>query len=460
MINERIRTIKFLIITADISAMLVAYIAAFFIRKYTMEVGLRYIMNFSNYGLLAMTAILFVIIYDIIDLANNEKITFYITRKRNNAFQLSSVLFLFISLYLYFARSLIQSRLFLVLFFILLNIFLVITKMYVIPWLAKFIGMHIDKRILLVGAPADNVMSEFNTSGFTLNPFFSQKIVKAIKYTNDFSILPKTIKADNINWVIFSYDPAHNKFLSQGVKFCEEMGISSSIVLKTIFPDTESIMDIEKINDISLLSFSPKISHKISLAVKYLLDRIIALSLLPFLAVLSIPVILLMKIESEGPILFKQKRLGFGGKLFTMYKFRTMYANAENYKKNLKDYNKNKVLFKLKNDPRVTRIGKLLRRYSIDEIPQFINVLRGEMSIIGPRPHLYDEYSEYEFWHIRRLSMKPGIACLWQAMGRSDIDFDEGVKMDLFYIDNWSLLFDFKLAIKLIPSIISGKGAY
>lgn len=129
-------------------------------------------------------------------------------------------------------------------------------------------------------------------------------------------------------------------------------------------------------------------------------------------------------------------------------------------KRKLKNYNRNKVIFKLKDDPRITRVGKILRRYSIDEIPQFINVLRGEMSIIGPRPHLYNEYSEYEFWHVRRLSMKPGIACLWQAEGRSDIDFDRGVKMDLFYIDNWSILLDIKIALKLIPAIITGKGAY
>lgn len=460
MINERIRTIKLLIIVSDVLATLTAFLLAFFLRKYTMSADLRYIMNFNNYGLLATTSLLFIVIYDIIDLANSDNITFYITKKRVNMFQQSTILFLFIALYLYFARSLIQSRLFLIYFFLFLNIFLLLAKIFFIPWLVKLIGMRIDKRILLVGSHNDHTIKEISNTDFSFNPFFSQKIIKTISYKKDFKNLPKIIKTKNINWVIFSYDPLFNDMLSQGIKFCEEMGISSSVVLKTIFPNTESIMDIEKINDVSFLSFSPKISHKISIAIKYLLDRIIAILISPILLIVAIPIMLLIKIDSEGPIFFKQKRLGMNGKLFTMYKFRTMYMDAERKKRKLKNYNRNKVIFKLKDDPRITRVGKILRRYSIDEIPQFINVLRGEMSIIGPRPHLYNEYSEYEFWHVRRLSMKPGIACLWQAEGRSDIDFDRGVKMDLFYIDNWSILLDIKIALKLIPAIITGKGAY
>ncbi|NIA22684.1 MAG: exopolysaccharide biosynthesis polyprenyl glycosylphosphotransferase [Proteobacteria bacterium] len=460
MINERIRTIKLLIITSDVLATLIAYMSAFFLRKYTMSADLRYIMNFNNYGLLALTSLLFIIIYDTIDLSNSENITFYITKKRTNMFQQSSILFLFITLYLYFVRSLIQSRLFLVYFFFLLNTFLLFAKIFFIPWLAKSIGMRINRRILLVGSSDDDTIDEISSTNFPFNPFFSQKIIETISYKRDFKNLPKIIKTKNINWVIFSYDPLFNNMLSQGIKFCEEMGISSSVVLKTIFPDTESIMDIEKINDVSFLSFSPKISHKISIAVKYLLDEVIAVAVSPILMIAAVPIILLIKIDSKGPIFFRQKRLGMNGKLFTIYKFRTMYVDAEQRKRELKNYNSNKVIFKLKNDPRITRIGKILRRYSLDEIPQFINVLRGEMSIIGPRPHLYNEYSEYEFWHVRRLSMRPGIACLWQVEGRSDIDFDSGVKMDLFYIDNWSILLDLKIALRLIPVIITGKGAY
>jgi len=460
MINERLKTIRIIFIIGDIISIIASFIIAFAIRKYVMPAELRSIMNFKNYGLLGFASILFIIIYDTFELSRDERLHAYLSGKSNNVFQVSTLIIFFIGLYLFLIKSFIQSRLFLVYFYILVNLFLYLVRFRIIPFLVRFAGMRVEKRILIVGNDNKTIKELRNIYTTSINTYFLPNIIKVIDYKDSFSEIPRIIKESNIHWVIFIYDIRYNTLLRKGINFCEEIGISSSVVLKSIFPETKSIVDIEKIKSISLLTFSPQISRKISLALKYTIDRLLIIAISPIVLLLSLPIIIIIKIDSNGSVLFKQKRLGIGGKSFIMYKFRTMFTDSDIKKEKLKEFSKNEIIFKLKNDPRITRAGRYLRKYSIDEIPQFINVLRGEMSIIGPRPHLRNEYNEYKFWHIRRLSMKPGIACLWQIEGRSDIDFNEGVKMDLYYIDNWSLLLDIKIISKMIPNLITGKGAY
>jgi lipopolysaccharide/colanic/teichoic acid biosynthesis glycosyltransferase len=172
---------------------------------------------------------------------------------------------------------------------------------------------------------------------------------------------------------------------------------------------------------------------------------------------------ILIKLEDRGPIYFKQMRVGRGGKLFAMIKFRSMVVNADKMKDALMSQNQHggqAVTFKMKGDPRVTRIGALIRKYSIDEFPQFFNVLLGDMSLVGPRPSLPREVSKYKAWHLRRLKVKPGITCLWQIGGRGDINFEGQVRLDLQYIASQSLWGDIVILLKTIPAVIAGKGAY
>ncbi|MCK4460303.1 MAG: sugar transferase, partial [candidate division Zixibacteria bacterium] len=165
-------------------------------------------------------------------------------------------------------------------------------------------------------------------------------------------------------------------------------------------------------------------------------------------------------LESRGPVFFKQVRSGLNGKTFKLYKFRTMCADAEHKKDALTNRNEmTGPVFKIADDPRVTRIGRFLRKYSIDEVPQFINVLRGDMSLVGPRPPLPKEVSEYDPWQHRKLSVKPGVTCLWQVNGRNEIDFDDWMRLDLEYIDNWSLWLDAKILARTIPAVIKGSGS-
>lgn len=178
---------------------------------------------------------------------------------------------------------------------------------------------------------------------------------------------------------------------------------------------------------------------------------------IPIIAVVAIP----LKLESPGPLFFRQKRVGLNGRVFYIHKLRSMYVDAEERKKELLAQNEmTGLMFKMKDDPRVTRVGKFIRRTSIDELPQFFDVLRGDMSLVGTRPPTLDEYCQYESHHKRRLSMKPGITGLWQARGRSNIeDFEEVVRLDVQYIDNWSILGDLKLLVKTVYIVFLGRGA-
>ena len=178
---------------------------------------------------------------------------------------------------------------------------------------------------------------------------------------------------------------------------------------------------------------------------------------IPIIAIVAIP----LKIESPGPLFFKQKRVGRNGRYFYIHKLRSMYMDAEERKKELMAQNEmNGLMFKMEDDPRVTKVGKFIRKTSIDELPQFFDVLRGDMSLVGTRPPTVDEYKQYESHHKRRLSMKPGITGLWQVSGRSNIeDFEEVVKLDVQYIDNWSLWGDIKILFKTVYVVFAGRGA-
>jgi exopolysaccharide biosynthesis polyprenyl glycosylphosphotransferase len=172
-------------------------------------------------------------------------------------------------------------------------------------------------------------------------------------------------------------------------------------------------------------------------------------------------IVLLIKLETRGPVFFKQQRVGFEGKLFGCYKFRSMAIDAEERKNELAHLNEaTGAAFKIKNDPRITGVGSFLRRSSLDEFPQLFNILKGDMSIIGPRPQIPSEVKDYSPEHAQRLLVKPGLTCLWQVSGRSQLDFQEWMELDREYVQNRSLFFDFKILARTLPAVIERKGAY
>lgn len=289
--------------------------------------------------------------------------------------------------------------------------------------------------------------------------------VRVIGLLND---LEKYLKDNVVDELIFAIPLKIIKNPDKYFIIAEEMGVSVRIIpdwqlyypmyepnIATIrfedFVHTPTmILDVTKPSDASLL---------IKSALDYLAAAILLLFLLPFFVLSG----LLIKISSKGPVFFKQNRLGLHGRVFKVYKFRTMVENAEKLKEELRleEYNEAEgPVFKIKNDPRIVPyIGTFLRKTNLDELPQLINVLRGEMSLVGPRPPIPSEVNDYEIWQRRRLSMKPGITCLWQiAPSRNDILFEEWMKLDLKYIDNWSLWLDFKILVLTARTVILGTG--
>jgi len=179
------------------------------------------------------------------------------------------------------------------------------------------------------------------------------------------------------------------------------------------------------------------------------------------LAPLLVAVALAVKLTSPGPVVFRQERIGLRSRPFTLLKFRTMVVGADRLLDTLREHNEaDGPLFKLRHDPRVTRVGRILRRYSIDELPQLVNVLKGEMSLVGPRPPLASEVARYEEWQLDRLEVRPGITGLWQVSGRSELSFEDYVRLDLFYVENWSIAYDLFILSKTIPLLVSARGAY
>ena len=267
------------------------------------------------------------------------------------------------------------------------------------------------------------------------------------------------IESGGIDDLIFVVDRQRLDPLEELFLLCEELGITARIVLN-LFPHSIAHMDFDKLDGFSLLTFSPTPSDESLLFVRRLMD--VALSII--IGILTLPLIgatvLAIKLTSTGPVLFSQRRSGLHGRPFIMYKFRSMIDDAEQRRVELESINEmDGPVFKSSLDPRITPIGKILRRFSIDEVPQLYNVLKGDMSLVGPRPPLLQEVERYKRWQRRRLSMKPGMTCLWQITGRNQVGFDEWMRLDLKYIDNWSLLLDLKILIKTIPVVLLGKGA-
>lgn len=203
------------------------------------------------------------------------------------------------------------------------------------------------------------------------------------------------------------------------------------------------------------------IKERIYLFLKRVFDVLLSTLALIILSPLFLLTAIAIRIDSKGPVIYSQQRAGKNGKPFTMYKFRSMCVDADKRLKDLQDLNEmDGPVFKISNDPRVTRVGKLIRKSSIDELPQLINIIKGDMSIVGPRPPLLNEVAQYTPEQMHRLDVKPGLTCYWQISGRSNINFDKWVQLDLQYIQERSLWTDFKIILKTFPAVLLGRGAY
>lgn len=284
--------------------------------------------------------------------------------------------------------------------------------------------------------------------------------IGGIKVLGSFRDVPKIIEAYIVDEVICAVPFNSLAGLKDILYICEQSGVTVRIAVE-LFETIIAKTYLEDFGGIPVLTFRSTPFKVEELFIKHTFDRIASLALLIILSPLFLIISILIKLTSKGPVLFRQKRVGFYGREFTLYKFRSMVYNAEELREKYEHLNKARgPVFKICDDPRITKVGKFLRRTSLDELPQIVNVLSGRMSLVGPRPPIPQEVAKYSRSDRRRLSMKPGITGLWQVSGRSDIAFEDWMKLDLKYIDSWSLKEDFSILIKTLPALFTGKGAY
>jgi exopolysaccharide biosynthesis polyprenyl glycosylphosphotransferase len=212
---------------------------------------------------------------------------------------------------------------------------------------------------------------------------------------------------------------------------------------------------------VPLFELKPPVFDGIDFALKRTFDVVVASLTVLVLSPLLLGIALAIRLTSRGPVLYRSVRPGIGGAPFACLKFRTMYADAERRQAELEAHNEaSGALFKIRDDPRITRVGRLLRRFSLDELPQLINVLKGDMSLVGPRPLPQRDFDQLEDWHKKRYLVLPGITGLWQVSGRSDLDFDDLVRLDFLYLERWSVSLDLTILVKTVPAVLTRRGAF
>jgi exopolysaccharide biosynthesis polyprenyl glycosylphosphotransferase len=273
------------------------------------------------------------------------------------------------------------------------------------------------------------------------------------------SDIDRLLEEDTIDEVIYCYEMPDMQTVQNLLLSCNEVGVVFRMY-SSIFNMLSNKTHLHFFGTTPLLTISNTPLDYLSLKAKRLFDFTSSLVAVTLLSPLYVFVALLIVFTSKGPVFFKQIRVGLRGRQFWLYKFRTMVTNAEELKEKLKAQNEmDGPVFKMTHDPRITKIGRFLRKTGIDELPQFFNVLMGDMSLVGPRPPVPQEVKEYERWQLRRLSMKPGITCIWQiSENRNDISFEEWMRMDMEYIDNWSLKLDFVLMLKTVRAVFRADG--
>ena len=273
------------------------------------------------------------------------------------------------------------------------------------------------------------------------------------------SELPELLRRHVIDEIIFAVESRRLAELEEIFLLCDEEGVRTRVAVD-FFPHANSKVYLDRLGSSPLLTFSATPHDEIRLLVKRITDVALAGAALVLLCPFMLLIALLIRLTSPGPAIFRQTRCGLNGRTFVFYKFRSMCQDAEAMRAAVAHMNERTTVFKIPNDPRLTAIGGVLRKFSIDEWPQLWNVLKGDMSLVGPRPPLPEEVAHYQRWQRRRLRMRPGLTCLWAVNGRDGLDFETWMRLDMQYIDSWSLGLDWSILLRTIPHVLSGRGAH
>ena len=292
---------------------------------------------------------------------------------------------------------------------------------------------------------------------------FKEPVLRDLRVLGDLGSIGKVIEDFNVEKVVIAFSTASSEELLDLASHCNKAGVECSIVPRLFEVITDEIA-VNEIGGIPLIRLREKRLRGYKKVLKAMEDRVLGIAAFLVACPILLVTAIAIKLDSPGPVFFRHKRVGKDGKCFTCLKFRSMYDGAHELQVKMvngkPDNEFGWLCWKEKEDPRVTRVGRFIRKYSLDELPQLFNVLAGQMSLVGPRPHIKEEVRLYKDWHRQRLNVKPGITGLWQVSGRSDLPFDEMIKLDLYYIETWSLWQDIKIILRTFKAIITGNGAY
>jgi len=363
----------------------------------------------------------------------------------------------------------VQSRTFIIILFICTFIMLSAEKITALATLRYIRRKGYNYRVILIvgtGERAKNFISIIKA-----HPHWGLKILGLIdeedrvgmtvedhRVIGSFNDISRILDENVVDEVMFILPRRWLSSLEDYLKICEEVGVKATVAIDFFNTDIARPV-VTEMHGLPLLTFNAVPFNIWHLALKRLTDVVVSACGLILLSPLFLILSLIIKMTSKGPVFFRQTRCGLNGRGFRIYKFRTMATDAEERLNELMKFNeRNGPVFKMQKDPRITRIGSVLRKTSLDELPQLLNVLMGDMSLIGPRPPLPAEVKRYDRWQRRRLSLRPGIACIHEVVARSDTDFDGWMRQDLAYIDNWSLYLDARIFTKTILAVFKGNG--
>ncbi len=349
--------------------------------------------------------------------------------------------------------------------YVLISYVLVIVGAFFIRFLVTHWKFNAP-RVLLVGdidrfGTFKKHLYKSNTS-VRLIGYVSMEETSDERYLGNIKDLERIVHENAIGQVYIMNRKSDMVDIQEYIDICLDMGVSVRIIVK-LYQAHGAHRYVSSVGTYPVVTYHRVCLDESSKAIKRAIDIIGSLVGIIVFSPIMLVTAIAIKLDSKGPAIFKQKRAGINGSTFMMYKFRSMCVDAEELKEKLQEQNevKDGMMFKIKDDPRITKVGRFIRKTSIDELPQFFNVLFGSMSLVGTRPPTLDEVEKYERSHWRRMSIKPGITGMWQVSGRSQItDFDKIVELDTEYIDNWSIWLDFKIMIKTVFSMLQRKGAY
>ncbi|KAF0135306.1 MAG: UDP-phosphate glucose phosphotransferase [Candidatus Saganbacteria bacterium] len=457
-------------IILDAPLILISFVAAYLLRfNYLANIFPAISRGFNDYsGTLVFIVVLWLAIFKLFGVYEKKDLFDEIAILLFSTLFASFALFGFLFLYrgFWFSRLVIINAWFLS--FVLLSV-----ERIIYAWVKNRINSlgFKTKRVLILGAEemgqtlaqrllADKALGALPIGFIDNDPKNTGKTIANLPIVGTTSQIKNIIVSEKIDQVIFATNIISYREILDIITECEVLKVSFKIV-PGILEIIASRVDIEEVGGIPLITISEIGLKGFKALIKRTMDFILSLKLLILLSPLFLIVIILIKMDSKGAIFFAQERVGKDGKTFKMFKFRSMVIDAEDLLPKLAQLSETEGhIFKIKKDPRITRIGKWLRRLSIDEWPQLFNVLIGDMSLVGPRPPLPREVIKYSPWQKKRLRIAPGITGLWQVSGRSLLPFEDMVRLDIYYIENWSLWLDIKILFKTIPTVIFAFGAY